>query len=223
MSRLGFRRFEDMIGRVDLIEASPAVDHWKARGLDLAPLLMVPEVDVAGGAPAQHAAGRRPRRHARQRAAGALRRRARRAARPSACGIPVRNVHRCVGAMLSGEIARRHGAARASRTAPSTSSSTAPPGSRSAPGWRAGSRSRSRGEANDYVGKGLSGGRLVIMPPATPHAARRGEHHHRQRRAVRRHLRRGLHSRRRRRALLRCATPGPSRWSRASATTAAST
>ncbi len=44
MARLGFRRFEDMIGRVDVIEARPAAEHWKARGLDFGSLLAVPEV-----------------------------------------------------------------------------------------------------------------------------------------------------------------------------------
>ena len=77
MARLGFRRFEDMIGRVDLIGTNPAVDHWKARGLDLQPLLMVPARGCARGPPAQHASDGRPRRHARQRAHRALRRLAR--------------------------------------------------------------------------------------------------------------------------------------------------
>ena len=171
MSRLGFRRFDDMIGRVDLIEANPAVEHWKARGLDLAPLLMVPDVD-------------RPedRRHSTQQTAGlgdmldneilAKCGDALEGGEPVRLRIPVRNVHRCVGAMLSGEIARRHGAAGLrDGTIDVTLDGAA---GQSFGAWLAsGVTLTLHGEANDYVGKGLSGGRLVIMPPAA--ATRRAE------------------------------------------------
>ena len=59
------------------------------------------------------------------------------------------------------------------------------------------------GDANDYLGKGLSGGKIDPLPAARGHLRRGGERHHRQRRPLRRHLRRGLHPRHRRRALLR--------------------
>ena len=80
------------------------------------------------------------------------------------------------------------------------------------------------GEANDYVGKGLSGGRIVVYPPkeAIKLVAERVDHR-RQHRALRRDRRRMLFPRRRRRAFRACATPAPSRWSRAPATTAANT
>jgi glutamate synthase domain-containing protein 2/glutamate synthase domain-containing protein 1/glutamate synthase domain-containing protein 3 len=171
MSRLGFRRFEDMIGRVDLIGTNPAVDHWKARGLDLQALLTVPDVD----SPEDR----------------------RQSSRQSAdlgemldneiiarCGdsldsgvpvrmrLPVRNVHRSVGAMLSGEIARRHGAAGLPDGTVDVELDGA--AGQSFGAWLArGVTLTLRGEANDYVGKGLSGGRLVILPPRA--ATRRAE------------------------------------------------
>jgi glutamate synthase (NADPH) large chain len=163
MSRLGFRRFEDMIGRVDMIEARPAVDHWKARGLDLRPLLAAPDATTA-----------EDRRHSSRqvadlsemldveliaRSAPALD-----GVRPVKVRMPVRNVHRCIGAMLSGEVARRHGA----EGLPDGSIEIELDGAagQSLGAWLAhGITLTLRGEANDYVGKGLSGGTLVIRPP----------------------------------------------------------
>jgi glutamate synthase (NADPH) large chain len=165
MARLGFRRFEDMIGRVDLIEARPAVDHWKARGLDLRQLLAASE--VATPAERRHSS----KQHADlsemldidliKQSAGALD-----GGRPVKLRFPVRNVHRCIGAMLSGEIARRHGP----DGLPDGSIDIELDGAagQSFGAWLArGITLTLRGEANDYVGKGLSGGRLVIQPPRT--------------------------------------------------------
>jgi glutamate synthase (NADPH/NADH) large chain len=168
MARLGFRRFEDMIGRVDLIEARPAVDHWKARGLDLRGLLTVPSVT----SPSE-------RRHSANQVADlsemldqelliqcadALNTK-----RSTRIRVKVRNVHRSVGAMLSGEIARRHGAAGLPDGTIGIELDGA--AGQSFGAWlAAGVTLTLRGEANDYVGKGLSGGTLVILPP---HAALR--------------------------------------------------
>ncbi|HVC05262.1 MAG TPA: glutamate synthase large subunit [Candidatus Acidoferrales bacterium] len=171
MAHLGFRRFEDMIGRVDLIEARPAAEHWKARGLDLRQLLAAPQVTSA-----------EDRRRSRAQVADlgemldvtlmdacapALE-----GARPVRVRTPVRNVHRSVGAMLSGEVARRHGA----DGLPDGSIEIELDGAagQSFGAWLAGGITLTlRGEANDYVGKGLSGGRLVIRPPRA--ARRRAE------------------------------------------------
>jgi glutamate synthase (NADPH/NADH) large chain len=163
MSRLGFRRFEDMIGRVDIIEARPALDHWKARGLDLRPLLAVPETTVP-----------EERRHSSRQVADltdmldveliAQCAPALDGVRPVKVRMPVRNVHRCIGAMLSGEVARRHGA----DGLPDGSIDIELDGAagQSLGAWLARGISLTlRGEANDYVGKGLSGGTLVIRPP----------------------------------------------------------
>ena len=94
------------------------------------------------------------------------------AARPLHLRMPVRNVHRCVGAMLSGEIARRHGAAGLPDGTIDVELNGA--AGQSFGAWLArGMTLTLHGEANDYVGKGLSGGRLVIMPPRR--ATRRAE------------------------------------------------
>ena len=86
--------------------------------------------------------------------------------------LPVRNVHRCVGAMLSGEIARRHGAAGLPDGTVAVDLDGA--AGQSFGAWlTSGVTLTLRGEANDYVGKGLSGGRLVILPPQA--ATRRAE------------------------------------------------
>ena len=171
MSRLGFRRFEEMIGRVDVIETRPAEDHWKARGLDLQPLLSAP-----------HVAADDDRRHSRGQTADLgemfdveLLRRCDAALdgdRQVRVRMPVRNVHRSIGAMLSGEIARRHGA----DGLPDHSIEIELDGAagQSFGAWLVrGVTLTLRGEANDYVGKGLSGGRLVIRPPES--ARRRAE------------------------------------------------
>ena len=79
------------------------------------------------------------------------------------------------------------------------------------------------GDANDYVGKGLSGGKIVVYPPKQRDVRRRGEHPHRQRRALRRDERRGLLPRRRGRALRRPQQRRAGGRRRASAITAAST
>ena len=171
MAHLGFRRFEDMIGRVDVIEARPAAEHWKARGLDFGNLLAVSAV-------ASDAERRQSRAQVAdlsemldvtlmEACAPALD-----GTRPVRIRTPVRNVHRSVGAMLSGEVARRHGAAGL----PDGSIEIDLDGAagQSFGAWLAGGITLTlRGEANDYVGKGLSGGRLVIRPPRA--ARRRAE------------------------------------------------
>jgi glutamate synthase (NADPH) large chain len=86
--------------------------------------------------------------------------------------LAVRNVHRCIGAMLSGEIARRHGASGLPDDTVAVELDGA--AGQSFGAWLAnGVTLTLRGEANDYVGKGLSGGRLVIVPPER--ATRRAE------------------------------------------------
>ncbi|HEY4870173.1 MAG TPA: glutamate synthase-related protein, partial [Candidatus Dormibacteraeota bacterium] len=163
MSRLGIARFDDMVGRVDLLQTRPAIDHWKARGLDLSLLLHQPEVTDAT-----------ERRHSSAQQASVE-------TMLDAELLPeclpaiehgeavtlkrkVRNVHRSIGALLSGEVARRHGEAGLSDgTLQLELEGSA---GQSFGAWlAAGITLTLTGEANDYVGKGLSGGRLVIRPP----------------------------------------------------------
>ncbi|MFZ0318568.1 MAG: glutamate synthase large subunit [Candidatus Sulfotelmatobacter sp.] len=163
MAELGFRSFDEMVGRVDMLDAEPAVDHWKARGLDFSAILYNP--------PVPSRVARRcvqPQDHGLQ---DALDHEILQAARvaidartPVEISLPVRNVHRTVGTMLSGEIARSWG----SHGLPDDTVRIQLAGSagQSLGAFLAkGITLTLEGEANDYVGKGLSGGRLIVYPP----------------------------------------------------------
>jgi len=163
MAAMGFRTVDEMVGRVDMLEAQPAVDHWKASGLDLSAILYNPPVP-----------GRVARRCVQAQDHGltqALDHALLEQARPSietrtpiTISLPIRNVHRAVGAMLSGEIAKRYGSAGLADDTICVQFQGAAGqsfGAFLAPGVTL----RLEGEANDYVGKGLSGGRVVVYPP----------------------------------------------------------
>ena len=163
LAELGYRSLDELIGRSDLIDARRAVDHYKAQGVDLSAILYRPQV-------AEHVATRRVAaqdhglRHALDQqlirlAAPALER-----GEPVDVAVPIRNVHRVVGAILGSEVTRRHGAAglppdaitfRFSGSAGQSFGAFVPRGM----------SLLLSGDANDYFGKGLSGGRLVAAPP----------------------------------------------------------
>jgi len=164
MAEMGFRTVEEMIGRVDRIDMKPAIDHWKARGVDLSRLLH--RVEPAAGMSLHQTIEQD---HG---LAAALDNDLIEAARPAiengetvVLERTVRNVNRTVGAMLSGEIARRHGHAglkpdqlRISFTGVAGQSFGA---------WAVhGVTLDLVGDANDYVGKGLSGGRVIVRQPS---------------------------------------------------------
>ncbi|MDQ3590515.1 MAG: glutamate synthase-related protein, partial [Actinomycetota bacterium] len=162
MAKMGFRRFEDMIGRADVLKTKKAVDHWKARGVDLSAILQ--KVEAAEGTHIRHAEEQN---HNLDKALdNELIERCRPALEN---GEPVRfsrtifNTRRTVGGMLSGEIARRYG------------NEGLPDGTiridfkgvagQSFGAWLAkGLTLTLEGTTNDYVGKGLSGGRLAVYP-----------------------------------------------------------
>jgi len=163
MARLGFRTVDEMVGRVDRLEMRAAADHWKARGIDLGAILYNP--------PAPSRVGRRcliGQDHGLEKALDySLIEHAREALEHGTrveIQLPIRNTHRTVGAMLSGEISRRYGSAG---LPPDTirfqfaGSAGQSFGAFLAPGVTL----TLEGDANDYVGKGLSGGRIVIYPP----------------------------------------------------------
>ena len=172
MARLGIARFEDLVGRVDLLEADEAIEHWKARGIDLSNLLSRP--DVPAGAPLS-------RLHAQESPLpGALDWELIGLAGPAidACipveaEVPIRNVNRTVGGLLSHAVTRKHGM------------EGLPPGTirftllgsagQSFGAWLApGIELTLHGDANDYAGKGLSGGTIALTPPdGTTYAAER--------------------------------------------------
>jgi glutamate synthase (NADPH) large chain len=163
MAELGFRSFNEMVGRVDMLDVEPAVDHWKARGLDFSAILYSPPVPSRVARRCVQAQD-----HGLQ---DALDHKILQAARvaidtltPVEISLPVRNVHRTVGTMLSGEIARAYGSAGLPDDTIRihlTGSAGQSLGAFLANGVTL----TLEGEANDYVGKGLSGGRLVVYPP----------------------------------------------------------
>jgi glutamate synthase domain-containing protein 3 len=152
-----------MVGRVDMLDVQPAVEHWKARGVDLSAILYNPPLP---GRVARHCVQAQD--HGLEnaldhqliaRATAALENR-----EPVEMSFPIRNVHRTVGAMLSGEIARRYG----SEGLPNDTIRINFEGSagQSFGAFLAkGVTMTLEGDANDYAGKGVSGGRLVVYPP----------------------------------------------------------
>ena len=163
MAGLGFRTVDEMIGRADRLDADAAVAHWKAKGLDLSSILHQPDVPPAVG-----------RRCVREQDHGldqaldnALIRQAQaalEAGAPVEIQSPIRNVNRTAGTMLGAELTRRWGSAglpddtiriRFTGTAGQSFGAFVPRGM----------SLTIVGDANDYFGKGLSGGRLVIYPP----------------------------------------------------------
>ena len=164
MAQLGMRTYDELIGRVDLLEFAPAVDHWKARGIDLSLLLAEP-----AEAPADA-----PRRRITSQLSplpGALDWDLIEAARdaidhrkPVTGSFRIRNVHRTVGGLLSHWVAKVHGAAGL----PPETVRFRLDGSagQSFGAWLApGVELSLVGDANDYCGKGLSGGVLSVRPP----------------------------------------------------------
>ncbi len=162
LAALGFRSLDEAIGRVDLIDAKPAVEHWKAQGLDLAPVLAVPSSD-------------HPRRNVISQDHGldkaldqqliAICEPALATGEPVRAQVPIRNVNRTVGTMLGSELTRRYGAAG---LPPDTIDITLTGSAGQSFGAFVprGITLRLEGDANDYLGKGLSGGTLIVRPDA---------------------------------------------------------
>ncbi len=165
MARLGYRTVDEMVGQSHRLEARSAVEHWKARGLDLSRVLAFPE--------APPTVGRRCTQKQDHRLEAALDHELLEKTWPAlehgekvAFGLRIRNVNRTVGTMLSGEIARRYGEAglpedtiviRARGSAGQSFCAFGAPGL----------TIHVQGDANDYFGKGLSGAKLSIRPPPT--------------------------------------------------------
>jgi len=163
MAELGFRTFDEMVGRVDRLEPRKAVDHWKARGLDFSAILYQPQVPArvarrcvtAQDHGLSQALDYKLIDHAREAIEQGM---------PVEIKLPIRNVHRTVGAMLSGEIARRHGSAGLpDDTIRFEFNGSA--GQSFGAFLAKGVTLVLEGDANDYVGKGLSGGKLIVYPP----------------------------------------------------------
>ena len=163
MAKLGFRRMDEMIGRSDMLDMRPGIDHWKAKGLDYSQLLYHPE------APSR--VGRRCMIGQDHGLDQALDAKLIDHARPAIdngiaveISLPIRNVHRTVGAMLSGEIARKYGS---EGLEPGTihCKFSGSAGQSFGAFLARGVTLELEGDSNDYVGKGLSGGKIVVYPP----------------------------------------------------------
>jgi glutamate synthase domain-containing protein 3 len=164
MAKLGVRRYEDLVGRVDLLEADEAIAQWQERGIDLSALLARP--DVAADAPVRRTRAQdSPLADALDwqliaAAAPALER-----AEPVEMSFPIRNVNRTVGGLLSHHVTVAHG--RDGLPAETIRVALAGSAGQSFGAWLApGIELTLTGDANDYAGKGLSGGTITVRPPA---------------------------------------------------------
>jgi glutamate synthase (NADPH/NADH) large chain len=168
MARLGFRTMREMVGRVDRLDVRGAVEHWKARNVDLSRVLH----DVATADPMarwnsqrqDHGLETALDRRLIEDADEALERKT-----PVRLDYTIRNLNRTVGAMLSGEVARRYG----HQGLPEDTIGvrfTGTAGQSFGAFLARGVSLELTGDANDYVGKGLSGGRIVVRQP--PQATR---------------------------------------------------
>jgi glutamate synthase (NADPH) large chain len=163
MAEMGFSTMDEMIGRVDMLDMRDSVDHWKARGIDLSSILYSPPVPGRVGRRYQT-----PQNHGLEQALDfKLIDHARDALETGSSielKLPIRNIHRTVGAMLSGEITRRSGSAGLPEdTVRFNFNGSA--GQSFGAFLAKGVTLTLEGDANDYVGKGLSGGRIIVFPP----------------------------------------------------------
>jgi glutamate synthase (ferredoxin) len=164
MAELGYRTVEEMVGRSERIEMRRAVDHWKARNLDFSRILFKPTVPKHYGRTAQI-----PQDHGLDRTLDATT--LLELARPAIEGgaqvrakLPIRNVNRVVGTQVGSEITRRHGA----KGLPDDTIQfhfTGSAGQSFGAFVPRGMTLVLEGDANDYIGKGLSGGKIVVFPP----------------------------------------------------------
>jgi glutamate synthase (NADPH) large chain len=165
MARLGFRTMLEMIGHVEALDVKPAVDHWKARGLDISPVLAIPDNRYAQSlhqtVPQDHGLDE------------ALDQQLIQLAQPALTDgttvrieLPIRNVNRTVGTLLGHEVTKRwKGDGLPDGTIDISLTGSA--GQSFGAFVPRGITLRLEGDANDYLGKGLSGGRIVVRPPHT--------------------------------------------------------
>jgi len=162
MARMGFRRFEEMVGRSDMLKMREAIEHWKARGVDLSAILCRPEGPVGAAIShserQEHGLDKSMDNDLIERCTPALDN-----GEEVRFVQPITNTSRTVGGMLSGEVARRYG----NEGLPDGTVRIAFRGvaGQSFGAWLArGLTFTLEGTTNDYVGKGLSGGRLAVFP-----------------------------------------------------------
>jgi glutamate synthase domain-containing protein 3 len=164
MAELGFRTVNEMVGRVDLLDARQAINHWKARGIDLSRLLCMPpryeEVAIHHCEEQDHGL-----KQALDHQLIALAQPAIEKQQPVEIRLPIKNSNRTVGAMLSGKIAKKYGE---DGLPPDTIKIhlTGSAGQSFGAFLAEGIDIFLEGDTNDYMGKGMGGGKIVICPPA---------------------------------------------------------
>jgi glutamate synthase (NADPH/NADH) large chain len=162
LAQLGFRTLKEAVGHVEMIDARKAVDHWKAKGLDISPMLEVPQ-NPYNQTPFMSIAQDHGLSEALDNELIAQSQSAISDARPVSIAMPIRNVNRTVGTMLGYEVTKAWGGAglpdgtikiHFTGSAGQSFGAFVP----------AGIEMRLEGDSNDYLGKGLSGGRIILHP-----------------------------------------------------------
>ena len=163
MAKLGFRTIAEMIGRVDKLKVHQAVDHWKAKGLDLSPLLHVPKVSPHV---ATHCVQKQD--HG---LSDILDNKLVELCRPAlergekvSVALPIRNINRTAGTVLSSRVAKQYGVNGLPHDT-ITIKFTGSAGQSFGAFLSRGITLMLEGESNDYLGKGLSGGKIIVVPP----------------------------------------------------------
>ncbi|MGN9792827.1 glutamate synthase large subunit [Streptomyces sp. OZ13] len=167
LAELGFRSIEEAVGHAELLDTDRAVDHWKAQGLDLAPLFHVPELPDGAVrhqvAEQDHGLEKALDNELIELAAEALNAATAEDAQPVRGQVAIRNINRTVGTMLGHEVTKKFGGAGLpDDTIDITFTGSA--GQSFGAFVPRGITLRLEGDANDYVGKGLSGGRVIVRP-----------------------------------------------------------
>ncbi len=163
MAKMGFRTVNEMIGRVDKLKVRSNINHWKAKTLDLSPILMMPEV-----LPADHPYQQKSQDHGLDKALDneliELAKEAIDKEKPVSKTLPISNANRTTGATLSSVITKKTGENGLSDN--SINFTFQGSAGQSFGAWVVkGITLKVEGDANDYFGKGLSGGRLIVTPP----------------------------------------------------------
>ncbi|WP_030724582.1 glutamate synthase large subunit [Streptomyces sp. NRRL S-237] len=167
LAELGFRTIEEAVGHAELLDTTAAVTHWKAQGLDLEPLFYVPELPEGAVRHAlieqDHGLEKALDNELIELAADALNAETAEAAQPVRAQVAIRNINRTVGTMLGHHVTKKFGGAGLpDNTIDLTFTGSA--GQSFGAFVPKGITLRLEGDANDYVGKGLSGGRIVVRP-----------------------------------------------------------
>jgi glutamate synthase (ferredoxin) len=163
MAQLGFRKLEDMVGRTDMLEARKAVDHWKAKGLDFSKILYQPPVGPEVGRFCTE-----PQDHGLEKSLDLTQlldicKPAIERGEKVTATLPIRNIHRVVGTILGYEITKKHWQGLPDDTVHLKFNGSA--GQSFGAFIPKGVTLELEGDANDYVGKGMSGGRICVYPP----------------------------------------------------------